>query len=156
MPVRPIPNGYHSVTPYLIIKNAAAAIEFYKRAFGATELYRLDGPGGTVAHAEVQIGDSRVMVSDEWPDFGALGPESRGGTTVGFCIYVEDCDAAFEKAVAAGGRAEKPVQDQFYGDRSGTIVDPFGHKWTLATHIEDVSMEEIERRMQAMASTPAS
>ena len=148
MAVKAIPDGYHSVTPYLICKNAAAAIEFYKQAFGATELYRLDGPGGSVAHAEVKIGDSRVMVSDEWPDFGALGPEARGGTPVGFCLYVEDCDAAFDRAVAAGGRVEKPVQDQFYGDRSGTVIDPAGHKWTISTHIEDVKPEDLHRRME--------
>jgi PhnB protein len=153
MSVQPIPAGYHSVTPYLILKDATAAIEFYKRAFGATELMRLDGPGGTVAHAEVKIGDSPIMLSDEWPNHGILGPAARGGTTVGLMVYVEDCDAVFERAIAAGGTVDRPLENQFYGDRSGTIIDPFGHKWTIASHIEDVPPEEINRRFEEWMAT---
>lgn len=148
--VQPIPEGYHTVTPYLYLQRATEAITFYKKAFGATEVMRLEGPGGTVAHAEVKIGDCHVMLADEHPDLGALGPETRGGTTVSFCVYFEDVDAAFAKAIAAGGTEQRPVQDQFYGDRSGTLVDPFGHVWTLATHVEDVTPEEAQKRMEAM------
>jgi PhnB protein len=147
---KPIPDGYHSVTPYLIVKGAARALEFYKKAFNAQELYRLEGPGGTVAHGEFQIGNSRLMIADEFPDMGARGPEAFGGSPVGLCIYTEDVDALFKQALAAGGKQERPVVDQFYGDRSGTVVDPFGHKWTLATHKEDVSPEEMNRRMAEM------
>jgi PhnB protein len=147
--VKPVPDGYHAVTPYLICKNAARAIEFYKKAFGATELSRMQGPNEQVMHAEIQIRDSRIMLSDEFPDFEALGPQSRGGTTVSFLLYVEDAGAATERAVAAGAKLERPVEDQFYGDRTGTVVDPFGHKWTLATHFEDVSDEEMQRRTAA-------
>jgi PhnB protein len=150
MSVSPIPTGYHSVTPYLIVSNAQRAIEFYKQAFGATEVLRLQSPDGKVGHAEVKIGDCHVMLADEFPDMGAKSPQSIGGTPVGFCIYLPDVDVAFDKAVAAGGNVERPVQDQFYGDRAGTIIDPFGHKWTLATHIEDVPQEEVERRFAAM------
>jgi PhnB protein len=150
MAVQPIPPGYHSVTPYLIVRGAARAIEFYRKAFGATEEVRLDGPGGAVMHAEVQIGDSRVMLADEHPAMGAVGPETLEGTSVGLMIYVPDVDARFAQAVAAGGKVVRPVADQFYGDRSGTLVDPFGHKWTIATHTEDVSDEEIHRRFAAM------
>ena len=147
--VRPkaIPDGYHSVTPYLIVKGAARALEFYKKAFNAQELYRLDAPGGMIGHAEIQIGDSRVMLSDEFPEMGARSPETLGGSPIGLCIYVEDVDALFRQAVAAGGKEERPVKDQFYGDRSGTLRDPFGHQWTIATHREDVSPEEMARRM---------
>ncbi|HUE69605.1 MAG TPA: VOC family protein [Pirellulaceae bacterium] len=150
MPVSPIPAGYHSVTPYLIVSDGQRAIEFYKRAFGATEVLRLQTPDGKIGHAEVKIGDCHVMLADEFPEMGAKSPQSIGGTPVGFCIYLADVDAAFDKAVTAGGKVERPVQDQFYGDRSGTILDPFGHKWTLATHIEDVPQEEVERRFAAM------
>ena len=150
MPVSPIPAGYHSVTPYLIVSDAKGAIEFYKRAFGATEVLRLQSPDGKVGHAEVKIGDCHIMLADEFPEMGAKSPQSIGGTPVGFCIYLPNVDAAFDKAVAAGGKVERPVQDQFYGDRAGTIIDPFGHKWTLATHIEDVPQEEVERRFAAM------
>ena len=155
MPVTPIPDGYNSVTPYLVIKGAAEALEFYKSVFGATELMRFDGPNGTLAHAEIKIGNSPIMISDEWPDMGFRGPKSIGGSPVGIMIYVEDADAMFAKAVAAGGTVTKPLQDQFYGDRSGSITDPWGHMWTIATHIEDVSPEEIERRMKAMTPQAA-
>ena len=150
MPVKPIPEGYHSVTPYLIVSNAARALEFYKDAFGATELMRMDQPGGKVGHAEIQIGDSRIMLADEFPEMGAKSPDSIGGSPVGLMIYVEDVDARFRQAIAAGAKELRPVQDQFYGDRSGTLVDPFGHQWTIGTHKEDVSDEEIKRRMAAM------
>jgi PhnB protein len=146
---KPIPEGYHSVTPYLIVKGAARALEFYKKAFNATELYRLEGPGGTIGHAEFQIGNSRMMLADEFPDMGARSPETIGGSPIGLCIYTEDVDALFTQALAAGGKQERPVTDQFYGDRSGTLRDPFGHQWTLATHKEDVSPEEMTRRMEA-------
>ena len=146
MPVKPIPEGYHSITPYLIVNGAANAIDFYRRAFGAQELVRMP-MGDKVGHAEVKIGDSIVMLSDEWPDMGMVGPKGRGGTTVGLVIYVEGVDAAFKRAIDAGGIAERPVQDQFYGDRSGTLLDPFGHRWTIATHVEDVAPEDMSRRM---------
>lgn len=147
--VDPIPAGYHSVTPYLAIDGAAQAIEYYKAAFGAEEVLRMP-MGDRIAHAEIQIGDSHVMLADEFPDMGHLGPKSRGGTTVGLMIYVPDVDAVFDRAIAAGGTVSRPVQDQFYGDRTGTLVDPFGHQWTIATHVEEVSIEECRRRMEAM------
>jgi PhnB protein len=150
MTVKPIPDSYHTITPYLVIQGAAQAIAFYKEAFGATELMRIDGPGGTVMHAEIKIGDSPIMLSDEWPDMGYRGPQAYGGTAVGLSLYVADVDAVFNRAVAAGAKVQKPLQNQFYGDRSGTVVDPFGHMWTVATHIEDVSTEEMKRRMDAM------
>ena len=150
MSVKAIPEGYHSVTPYLIIDGAEEAIRFYEQAFGATELLRLP-MGDKIGHAEIRIGDSVIMLSDEWPDQGKLGPKSRGGSTAGLMIYVEDVDAAFARAVAAGATVERPVEDQFYGDRSGNVVDPFGHSWTLATHVEDVPEEEMQRRMAAFS-----
>ncbi len=149
MAVKPTPDGYHSVTPYLIVKGAAAAIEFYKRAFGATELMRMEGTGGMVGHAEIRIGDSAVMLADEFPGMGFRGPKPLGGAGVSLLIYVEDVDARFEQAVAAGAKMLRPVKDQFYGDRSGTLEDPFGHVWTVATHTEDVSPEEMKRRSEA-------
>ena len=142
------PEGYHSVTPYIIVDGAAEAIRWYEQALGATELYRLP-MGDKIGHAEIRIGDSFIMLSDEWPDQDIRGPKHRGGASATFMIYVEDVDAAFERAVAAGGAVDKPVEDQFYGDRSGTVVDPFGHKWTLATHVEEVAPEEMQRRMAA-------
>jgi PhnB protein len=155
MSVKPIPDGYHSVTPYLIVKDGAKALDFYTRALGATELYRFPGPNGGIGHAELQIGDSRIMLGEECPVMKATSPETLGGTTFGLCIYTEDVDARFDQAVAAGGKVFRPVQDQFYGDRSGTLEDPFGHKWTIATHKEDVSPEEMQRRMEAlMAAKP--
>lgn len=146
MSVSHIPQGYHSVTPYLIVDGAAEAIRFYAEAFVATEALRLP-MGDKIGHAEIKIGDSFLMISDEWPDHGIHGPARRGGPTATFMIYVEDADAAFQRAIDAGATVDKPVEDQFYGDRSGTVVDPFGHKWTLGTHIEDVSEEEMRRRM---------
>jgi PhnB protein len=151
MAVKPIPDGYHSVTPYLIVKGAAAALDFYTKVFGATELFRMPGPDGRIGHAEIKIGDSPIMLADEHPEMDALGPKTIGGTPVGIMIYVANSDAMFKDAVAAGAKVLKPLQDQFYGDRSGTIEDPFGHKWTIATHVEDVSPEEIQRRVAAMA-----
>jgi PhnB protein len=148
--VKPIPAGYHSVTPYLIIKNAAEALEFYKRAFGATEALRLEAPDGSIAHAEIKIGDSHIMLGEQNEAMGFLGPKAVGGTPVGLMIYVENVDAMFAQAVKAGARELQPVTDQFYGDRSGRIEDPFGHHWTIATHIEDLTQEEIDRRFAEM------
>jgi PhnB protein len=150
MAVQPIPAGYHTVTPYLIIKGAAAALEFYKKAFGATELFRMPGPGGAIMHAEIKIGDSPIMFGEENPAMGAVSPTTLGGSPVGICLYVPDVDALAAQAIAAGVTVVRPVQDQFYGDRSGTFKDPYGHQWTLATHKEDVSQEEMARRMAAM------
>jgi PhnB protein len=147
MSVKPIPDGYHTVTPYLIVNNAARAIDFYKRAFGATELVRMEQPGGKVGHAEIEIGDSRIMLADEFPEMGARSPESLGGSPVSMLIYVEDVDARFRQAISAGAKELRPVKDQFYGDRSGTLADPFGHTWTIGTHTEDVTPEEMDRRM---------
>ncbi len=150
MTVQPIPEGYHSITPYLIVKGAAAAIDFYKKAFGANELMQLDGPQGTLMHAEIQIGDSRVMLADECPDMKALAPQSPGSSGVGICLYVENVDEIVAQAIAAGAKEQRPLADQFYGDRSATLEDPFGHVWTVATHIEDVPPEEINRRLEEM------
>lgn len=147
--VKPIPDGYHSVTPYLVIKGAAEAIEFYKKAFGATELFRMPQPDGKVGHAEIKIGDSPIMLSDEHPELGYTGPTTIGGTPVSLMIYVDDVDTVFKRAIAEGAEQQKPVQDQFYGDRSGTLKDPFGHIWTVATHKEDVTPEEMDKRMAA-------
>lgn len=149
MAVAPIPAGYHSVTPYLIVDGAAKAIDFYQRAFGATELFRLPGPDGKVMHAEVKIGDSPVMLADEMEGF--RGPLALGGAAVSLMIYVTDVDRVFAQALAAGGREMRPLTDQFYGDRMGTLVDPFGHVWSIATHVEDVSPEEIDRRFAKMS-----
>lgn len=146
MPVKPIPEGYHSVTPYLVIKGAAKAIDFYKRAFGAVELFHMEGPDGRIGHAEIKIGNSPVMLADEHPHMGFKGPQSLGGTPVSLMIYVEDVDKVFPQAVAAGATVTRPLQDQFYGDRSGTLTDPFGHVWTVSTHKEDVPPEELEKR----------
>ena len=148
--VKPIPDGYRSVTPYLIIKDAAQAIEFYKKAFNARERLRVPGPDGKVMHAEIEIGDSVIMLGDECPEMGALGPAIIGGSPVSIHLYVDDVDKMFAQTLAAGARQERPLQNQFYGDRSGGLVDPFGHKWHLAQHIEDVSPEEMDRRMKEM------
>jgi len=149
MAPRPIPKGYHTATPYLIIKGAAKALEYYKKAFGAKETLRFAAPGGTIGHAEIQIGDSMIMLADEYPDMGYRGPLSLGGSAVSILLYVEDVDRWFDRAIAAGGKATRPVADQFYGDRSGTLTDPFGHVWTISTHVEDVSLEEMNRRAKA-------
>ena len=146
--VKPIPDGYHSVTPYLICDRAADAIEYYKKAFGATELFRMDHQG-KVGHAELKIGDSPIMLADEYPQMGYRSPKALGGTPVSIMIYVEDVDSVYQQAIDAGATEVKPLQDQFYGDRSGTLTDPFGHVWTIATHKEDVTMEEMNRRMAA-------
>jgi len=144
--VSPVPAGYHSVTPYLSIRGAAHAIEFYKKALGAKEIMRMPGPGGKVGHAEVQIGDSRVMLADEYEAIGFLSPQARGGTTVTLHVYVKDADAMVARASAAGAKITRPVQDQFYGDRTGSIEDPFGHVWHFATRQEDLSMSELKKR----------
>ena len=145
---KPIPDGYHSVTPYLIIKGAADAIEFYKKAFGATELFRMEHEG-KLGHAEIRIGNSPIMLADEFPQMGFKSPKTLGGTPVSLMIYVEDADTTFNQAIKSGGVQLKPLQDQFYGDRSGTLTDPFGHVWTVATHKEDVSHEEMDKRIAA-------
>lgn len=150
MAVKPVPEGYHSVTPYLIVKGAARAIEFYKKAFGATELMRFPGPNDSVMHAEIKIGDSPVMLADEKDDAGYRSPQSVGGSPVSLMVYVQDVDKVFNQAVSSGANATRPVADQFYGDRLGTLVDPFGHVWSIATHKEDVSEQEMQRRMQAL------
>jgi PhnB protein len=149
MAAKPIPDGYHSVTPYLIVRNAARALDYYKQAFGATELVRMNAPEGKIGHAEVRIGDSVVMLADEFPGWGAKSPEAYGGSPVHLMIYVEDCDAVFNRALAAGGKEIRPLKDQFYGDRSGTLDDPYGHQWTIATHKEDLSPEEMQQRSEA-------
>jgi len=150
--VRPIPEGYHSVTPYLIIKGAAKALEFYQRAFGAKETIRMPGPGGKITHAEMRIGNSIVMLADEHPEINARSPESFGGSPVMIHLYVEDVDAVFNQAVAAGAKVERALADQFYGDRTGGVKDPFGYSWYIATHKEDVSPAEMQKRMAAMAA----
>lgn len=147
--VKPIPEGYHTVTPYLIIKDAASAIEFYRKAFGATELLRMADPSGKVMHAEIKIGDSPLMISDEFPEMDARSPQSFGGSPVSIHLYVKDVDSLASQAIAAGARVLKPVKDQFYGDRSGSFVDPFGHVWHISTHKEDVSPEEMHKRFEA-------
>lgn len=149
MPVKPIPTGYHTATPYLIINGAAGSLEFYKQAFGATELFRMDAPGGKIGHAEIKIGDSPIMLADEYPDMGYRGPKSIGGTPVSIMLYVDNADFVFNQAVAAGAKVKQPVKDQFYGDRSGTLEDPFGHVWTIATHKEDLTPAEIHKRAEA-------
>jgi PhnB protein len=147
---KPVPEGYHHVTPYLIIKGAAAAMDFYKDVFGATEVMRMPQQDGRIGHAEMKMGDSFIMLADEYPEMDTISPTTLGNSTVGILLYVDDVDATFNKAVSRGARVSKPLADQFYGDRSGTVIDPFGHKWTIATHVEDVSPEEIERRMAAL------
>ena len=148
MAVKPIPDGYEGITPYLICKNAGAAIDFYKRAFGATELFRIGGPG-MVGHAEMKLGNAIFMLADEFPDMGALSPQTIGGSPVSLYVYVEDVDSFAEKAVAEGLEVMKPITDQFYGDRSGAFKDPFGHIWGFATHKEDLSPDELNERAKA-------
>lgn len=144
-----VPDGYHTATPYLIVNGAAQAIDFYKKAFDATELFRMAGPDGRVGHAEIRIGDSVIMLADETPDMGYRSPRSLGGAAVSTMLYVEDVDDRFNRAVAAGAQVQRPLANQFYGDRSGTLEDPFGHVWTIATHVEDVPPDEMKRRMES-------
>ena len=151
MAVNPIPEGYHSLTPYLVMDGAAEALEYYKKAFGATELFRMEHEG-KIGHAEMKIGNSPFMLSDEHPERGFVGPKSLGGSAVSLMIYVDDVDTIFKQAIDAGGVEKNEVKDQFYGDRSGTLTDPFGHVWTVATHKEDVSPEEMDKRLAAMAA----
>jgi len=144
--VKPIPDGYPRVTPYLIVDGGAAAIEFYGSVLGATERMRMPAPGDKVGHAELQIGDATIMLADEFPDMGALSPKTVGGTPVTLHVYVEDADAVFDRAVNAGAKALRAVEDRFYGDRSGEFEDPFGHRWSVATHVEDVPPDELAKR----------
>src|SRR6266404_8321934 len=147
--VRAIPEGYHTVTPYLTCKNSAQAIDFYKSVFGAKEIMRMAGPDGKIGHAEIQIGDSHIMLADEFPEMGARSPQSLGGSPVSILLYVEDVYAQAKLAVAAGAKVVRPVKDQFYGDRSGSFEDPFGHQWHIATHVEDVAPDEMHKRAAA-------
>lgn len=157
MATKAIPEGYRTATPYLIVNGGAEAIEFYKRAFGATEMMRMADPHGRVGHAEIKIGDSIIMLADEHPGMGHRSPRSIGGSAVSILLYVEDVDKLFERAVKAGAKSQRPVANQFYGDRAGTLEDPFGHVWTIATHVEDVPPEEMRRRAEAaFASSAAS
>ena len=150
---QPIPDNYPRVTPYLIVDGGDAAIGFYKSVLGATERGRMDGPDGKVGHAELEIGDSLVMLADEHPEVDAFGPKSVGGTPVSLHIYVEDADSTFERAIDAGAKQLQPVEDKFYGDRSGSFEDPFGHHWNVATHVEDISPDEMSKRAaEAMTS----
>jgi PhnB protein len=152
MAVRPIPEGYHTLTPYLAVEDAARAIEFYKDAFGADEIHRMPGPDGSIAHAELQIGDSKVMLSDPFPQSNVRPPSERGGPTASVFMYVDDADAVFEQAQTAGATVAMPLEDMFWGDRFGSLTDPFGHVWSVATHIEDVPEAEMaERAATAMS-----
>jgi PhnB protein len=154
MAVKPIPEGYRSVTPYLIVKGAAGAIDFYKHVFGATEIMRMADASGRVGHAELRIGDSILMLADEPNSMGYRSPRSLGGSSVSILLYLEDVDAAFERAISAGAKSLRPVVNQFYGDRSGTLEDPFGHVWTVATHVEDVAPQELQRRAEQAMRSP--
>ena len=155
MAVKPIPDGYHTATAYLCCKGAAAAIDYYKKAFGATEILRMASPDGSIAHAEIKIGDSPIMLGEEVPQMGAISPTTLGGSPVGIMLYVEDVDARFAQAIAAGGTVERPVKDQFYGDRAGTLKDPFGHKWTISTHKEDLTSAQLDQRFAEMMKQQA-
>jgi PhnB protein len=148
---KPIPEGYNSVTPYLIVDDAKRAIQFYQDAFGAEEKFRLP-MGERIGHAEIKIGDSFVMLADEFPEMNHLGPNSRGGPTSSIVLYVEDVDTSFKKALDAGAKEQRPVENQFWGDRMGTLTDPFGHQWSLATHVEDVPESEMQTRMEQFSS----
>ena len=156
MTIKAIPDGYHSVTPYLSIKGAADAIEFYKKAFDAVELFRLDMPGGEIGHAEIKIGNSRIMIADSCDDVSFGDPKTLGASTVGLYLYINDVDAMYSQAVAAGAKTVQPVEDQFYGDRIGTIEDPYGHRWFLATHKEELSPEELNKRAEEVFKQDAS
>jgi PhnB protein len=147
--VKPIPDGYPQVSPYLVVDGASEAIDFYKQVFGASERMRMDAPGGKIGHAELGLGDSVIMLADEFPDMGFRGPKAVGGTPVTVSVYVEDVDATFDRAVQAGAKGLRPVEDQFYGDRSGQFEDPFGHRWSVATHVEDVPPDEMAKRAAA-------
>ena len=153
--VKAIPDGYHNVTPYLFVKGAVGAIDFYKKVFGATEIMRMAGPTGKIMHAEVKIGDSIVMLADENLQTGVMSPQTIGGYSVGLHVYVENVDAVIQKAVENGAKPLRPIKNQFYGDRSGSVLDPFGHMWSVATHVEDVSPEEMRKRMTAAMSQAA-
>src|SRR5688572_11995233 len=155
MPVKPIPDGYGAVMPYLIVDGAAKAIEFYKTVLGATERMRMEAPGDKIGHAELTVGDSVIMLADEHPEIGAVGPRTVGGSPVGIMVYLPDVDAVVARAVAGGGKLVSPPENKFYGDRSATIEDPFGHKWYLSTHVEDVTPDEMARRATAMPGGPA-
>ncbi len=148
--VKPIPDGYRSVTPYLVIRGAEQAMEFYSKAFGAKEQFKMPGPDGKIGHAEMRIGDSVIMLADENPNMGHKSPATLGGSPISILLYVEDCDAVFNQAVKAGAEVERPLANQFYGDRTGGVKDPFGFSWYIATHVEDVSPEEMERRAKEM------
>ena len=150
MSVKPIPDSYHTLTPYMTVRDAARAIEFYKQAFGAVERGVMKGPDGKVMHAELLIGDSIIMLGDEFPEFGSLSPEAIGGASTGLHIYVEDVDASFDRAIKAGAIVEMPVADMFWGDRYGQVEDPFGHRWSIATHVRDATPEEMKQAMQKM------
>jgi PhnB protein len=154
--VEPIPKGYPRVTPYLVVDGAAEAIDFYKSVLGAGERMRMGGPGGKIGHAELEIGNSVIMLADEHPEINARGPKSIGGTPVGLHVYVEDADAAFERAVEAGAKPLQAVEEKFYGDRRGSFEDPFGHQWDVATHVEDVPPEEMSKRMAEMEAAASS
>jgi PhnB protein len=147
MPVKPIPDGYHTLTPFLTVRDAVRAIEFYKAAFGAKERGVMKAPDGKVMHAELMIGDSIIMLSDEFPEFGSVSPQAIGGSATGLHIYLDNVDAAFDQAVKAGAQVEMPVMDQFWGDRYGKLKDPFGHKWSIGTHVKDLSMDEMKKGM---------
>lgn len=151
---KPIPDGYNRITPYLCVRDAARAIEFYKKAFGATEVGRMADPEGKVAHAELKIAGEKIMLADEFPEMGGRSPHTLGGSPVTIHLYVEDVDAVAKQAVAAGAKVQRPVEDQFYGDRAGKFEDPFGHLWYIATHKEDVSEEEMKKRAAAMFAKP--
>lgn len=146
-----IPDGYHSITPYLIVDDAGKALQFYKEAFGATELMRIEGPDGRIGHAEMKIGDSAIMLADEYPTMGYKSPRSLGGAAVSLMVYVEKADETFRQALSCGAQEIQPVKDQFYGDRSGTLKDPFGHVWTISTHMEDIAPDELHKRAQQVA-----
>ena len=150
--VKPIPDGYHNMTPYLIVSGAAKAIEFYTKVFGATEKMRMPSPGGKIGHAELTLGDSMIMLADEHPEIGARAPSAYGGSAVSLMVYVPDVDATVATATAAGAKIVRPVENQFYGDRMGTIADPFGHQWHVATHVEDVPSDEMAKRAAAAMS----
>ena len=151
--VSPIPRGYHTVTPYLSVRNAAQALEFYKRAFGAEEVVRMNSPQGTVSHAEIKIGDSIVMIAEESASSPLRSPQSLNGSTASVFLYLNDVDATFKQAISAGAKSQQPVADMFWGDRYGRLTDPYGHLWSLATHIEDVAPEEMQRRAQDATKT---